>query len=172
MRSALMEINAEKEFRLLRQRWATSALWFLWVLKEGSKRPAHPVHPPRSHRRVDDPWRHVVPGPWPLHPCPPGGREGRLRKQSHGWLAHLWKQKYGLRHPLVPQNPGDFVSLGYPDLRADAGAWHLVRLNIELLGYSSSSGLWWGPTPGRSLPQFTSLLNDPAWERRVRAELA
>lgn len=32
--SALMEINAEKEFQLLRQHKATSALWFLWVLKE------------------------------------------------------------------------------------------------------------------------------------------
>lgn len=30
-----MEINAETELWLLRQRWATSALWFLWVLKEG-----------------------------------------------------------------------------------------------------------------------------------------
>lgn len=101
---------------------------------EGRKRLAHHVYLPWSHRCVDDLWPSVVPCPWRLHPHLPGGPEGHLSKQSHGWLAHLWKQKYGLMHPTLHQNTWDCLPLGYPHLKADAGARQLVRLNGQLLG--------------------------------------
>ena len=39
----------------------------------------------------------------------------------------------------------DFLPLGYPHLKADAGAWQLVRLNGQLLGTLLPSAFGGGP---------------------------
>lgn len=82
---ALTEINAETAFQLLRHRGATSALWFLWVLKEGRKRPGSSGPPSKIAVWMT---RGLVLSPVPsLSTCPRPGDQRAIgaNKARVGW---------------------------------------------------------------------------------------
>lgn len=148
-----MEINAEKEFQLLRQHRATSALWFLWVLKEGRGRLAWSA---LHHGPVDDPRPLVDPCPWPLHAHPPGGQAGApvqtkpqlagLCLKAKGWPSTVWCTGTFWTCCLL------VIHTSRPML--ESGIW--ARLYVQLVGTLLPSAFGGGP-PRSILPQCTSV---------------